>query len=401
MRKSILFVLMAVSLFVSADDVMEVKNGKTPRGAKYTLKLTEDLRFGGEDDGEEYLWPGLNVQVEANGNGEMFVVDPINKRLLLFDKTGKYIKTVGGPGEGPGEFQILQTFQVLADGRGLAFGVAGPTASMSWFNPDMTFKDRSNNANLGGIIQSIRFAPSGKLSARGMLKIDFSQPHMTTTYSLNAGEEEIHALGSVDTMNVNPNKMADPAWWTDFMASQFEPYAKGQFVFWEFDNNDNFYVARGGTYEVTRYDSAGNKTMVFGRDYDRTAWLEEDIKELIYPIQEAMTSALPPQLQEIVSENVIRNAIDKADLPQIQHPVQGIKVMEDGKVLVIHTTSLTARESSADLFSKEGKYLGSYTHKNMGLLRMVFKNGYAYTMETDADENNTFVRYKVDVVQTR
>ena len=39
-------------------------------------------------------------------NGEVFVLDNVNKKVAVFDKNGGYLRAFGGAGEGPGEFRI-------------------------------------------------------------------------------------------------------------------------------------------------------------------------------------------------------------------------------------------------------------------------------------------------------
>jgi len=46
----------------------------------------------------------VNGAVEGR-NGEVFVLDPVNKKVAVFDRNGVYLHAFGGDGEGPGEFR--------------------------------------------------------------------------------------------------------------------------------------------------------------------------------------------------------------------------------------------------------------------------------------------------------
>lgn len=49
-------------------------------------------------------------------NGEVFILDGINKKVAVFDKDGLYLRVFGGVGEGPGEFRRPTRIAIGADG---------------------------------------------------------------------------------------------------------------------------------------------------------------------------------------------------------------------------------------------------------------------------------------------
>ena len=93
------------------------KPAKVP-GTPTTLTLEEDLRIGVEEGEDEYMFANLrSVQVDNDEN--IYVLDAKYIKVRVYDKNGKYIRSFGKKGLGPGEFQwpsrmIMKTDEKLA-----------------------------------------------------------------------------------------------------------------------------------------------------------------------------------------------------------------------------------------------------------------------------------------------
>jgi len=79
------------------------KGGKWGKRPKVSLGLIRTL--GGidvEDENYAFYHP-YDIALDSSGN--MYIVDNANCRIQKFNPEGKYLATIGGPGQGPGEFQ--------------------------------------------------------------------------------------------------------------------------------------------------------------------------------------------------------------------------------------------------------------------------------------------------------
>ncbi len=68
------------------------------------IELVEDLVIGPRGDDTNYTFyrpRGLTV----DGEGRIYVLDTGNHRIQVFNEEGRYLRTIGHEGEGPGEFQ--------------------------------------------------------------------------------------------------------------------------------------------------------------------------------------------------------------------------------------------------------------------------------------------------------
>lgn len=85
---------------------------------------------------EDYLLGGLLVDAGRDADGNLCFVDYNNKDLKLFSPDGRYLRTLGRAGDGPGECRDARRLLLAADGR-LGLLQVFP-ACVVWLNPDGT-----------------------------------------------------------------------------------------------------------------------------------------------------------------------------------------------------------------------------------------------------------------------
>ena len=87
------------------DGVTIVKNSIIPFYGEFVPELEEDLRIGDEDDDNYRFYQARAITLDSEDN--IYVVDRGNYRIQKFDGQGRYLRTIGRKGQGPGEFQGL------------------------------------------------------------------------------------------------------------------------------------------------------------------------------------------------------------------------------------------------------------------------------------------------------
>lgn len=126
-----------------------VSNTRDPLWSVQTAwTLAEELRIGSIDEEPEYQF-GRIGSIAADADGHIYVLDVQGQHVKVFAPDGEYVRTVGGPGSGPGELgSLTQGAPFLAVTRGDTLVV-----------PDMA-NQRVN-----------RYAPDG--SSLGSFPLDF------------------------------------------------------------------------------------------------------------------------------------------------------------------------------------------------------------------------------------
>jgi len=83
-------------------DVVVVKNPREPIYKSPILSLKEELTIGGSAaNGESALSRPMDIACDNEGN--IFVLERSESCIKVFDNSGKYLRKIGRPGQGPGE----------------------------------------------------------------------------------------------------------------------------------------------------------------------------------------------------------------------------------------------------------------------------------------------------------
>ena len=83
-------------------------------GAEATL--VPEITIGRLDGPEEYLF-GWVRSIAVDDDGNVYVFDSQAQHVQVYDSEGVYVRTLGGQGEGPGEFSRAEAIATLPDGR--------------------------------------------------------------------------------------------------------------------------------------------------------------------------------------------------------------------------------------------------------------------------------------------
>jgi hypothetical protein len=83
--------------------VRVVANPAEPLYGEIKLSLEEELRIGKEGDERTQFYRVRDIAADPQGN--IYVDDYSNGRVQVFDPQGAFLRTIGRPGQGPGEFE--------------------------------------------------------------------------------------------------------------------------------------------------------------------------------------------------------------------------------------------------------------------------------------------------------
>lgn len=395
----LLLIGFALTLWASSPETVE--NGRTPSGKAVTIEFTENLRLG-PDSGEDYhAWSGATVTVDVNSNGHIFVVDTGSNRIVEFNKEGEFVQEIGQKGQGPGEFQFLKAFRIFKDGSGaVAFDDLTSHAQFSDYDKDIKYQDQRRGA-FQGTLESLAISPNGDFMGSFYMTMG-KNGILTHTAVLDKDLKPVIKLGSKPAPNFDPSKLTDPNWWVDFYASWFKLIADGIGLS-AFSHDGHIYTAMTNKYEITKYNDKLEKVMVIKRDYKPIIQTTDDLLAFSDPIRSEIISTLPAGLHQFITPTVVNRALEKADFPPSKQPIFGMIPMEDGGLMVVHNFKPQTGESYADIFSKEGKFVGQSKLPPVAVnffgsffgdpVKFMFYKGQAYAIEVNEDEEPTLVRY--------
>ena len=235
------------------DGVKVVTNPDFPRDGTTTYELEEELSIGGNVDDEDYIFHRpFDVKVAADG--KIFVLDWGDSTFKIYDNAGKYIRTIGGRGQGPGEFERLIYFSVGSDGN---------VYVMDSMNHRVSVLDEQGEYISGfrieeGFPNDIETDQNNFIYFGVTLREDEIQRLRILRY--NSAGEEILDYGLFQLVQPVITRIAEGS-----VTSSTSRHAAT--TVWKVDKEGKLYAGYGDKYQINVYDADGNLYSKFGREY--------------------------------------------------------------------------------------------------------------------------------------
>jgi len=118
MTKSLCVIFLFIALnytITEADGIKTYHNKNIPADEKLEIKIKELFTIDSEDeklnDSSRTINSIYTIHVDYDGN--IYVLDNTRSNIKKFDKNGKFIKSIGRKGQGPGEFGFCITAEIM------------------------------------------------------------------------------------------------------------------------------------------------------------------------------------------------------------------------------------------------------------------------------------------------
>jgi len=333
---------------VKEGGVTIVKNPKEPLYKTPILELKEDLSLGGPEAQGDYAFGQIRTFV-VDDEGAIYVLDTKSSHVKVFDKSGKYVRTIGRKGQGPGELENPMTLSFNRTSGELAVHQA--SRRMSYFTTDGMF--------LRHLSLKEMWALRGRVDSKGNIYItegliDPKDPRYETK-KLGPDASVIATLGKSPAPGggkLNP-----------FMAISY----------FQVDRADNLVYGYPETYEIQFFGPSDQKVFKkIAREFDPVAVTAEE--------REEQEKDVPPGFAVNFDFSKYHSAYSRFFLSDLGHVVvQTWEKTKDGKY--VH-----------DVFDPEGRFVGRIPLKPSGV--EILKGKY-YALEEDEDGYQIVKRYAV------
>jgi hypothetical protein len=339
---------------VKEGDGTVVKNPKEPLSKTPVLELKEDLSIGGPDAQGEAAF-GQARQVVADDAGSMYVLDEQASDVKVFDASGKYLRTIGRKGQGPGELEFPMTLSLNRAAGELT--VQQQTRGLSVFKTDGTFLRQQS---LQGLISG-----RGRVDSRGNVYVleivlgdagsSYATKKLAPDGSLLATISETPAPGGKGGSGVQRIR-------------PFLPVA-----YFLVDRDDRLVYGYPETYEIHFYSPAEAKVLrKVRREYDGVPVTGEE--------KAALEKGIPPGMKVEIDYPKDHPAYLRFFLSDLGHLIVQTYEKADGGMFV------------HDVFDSEGRFIGRVPLKGLGL--EILKGKY-YALEEDEEGYQYVKRYAV------
>lgn len=98
------------------DGVKEIMNPEYPRDGRFSGKLIPEMTWGEEAPPDAAL---LNkpIEMHVDDQGRIYVLDWGDMHIKMYGPDGRFLRTIGRKGQGPGEFVTPAFMALMSDGR--------------------------------------------------------------------------------------------------------------------------------------------------------------------------------------------------------------------------------------------------------------------------------------------
>lgn len=330
------------------DGVKVITNPEYPRDGQVTYLLEEELSIGEEEVDENYMFYEPQ-SVKTSEDGLIYVLDSRDICIKVYDKQGKYQRTIGRQGQGPGEFSTgYLYFDISSDGK---------IYIMDCRNSCVIIMDKD-----GSFIQSFRLP--------GILYVEMKTDKNNSIYlerrftDEEARKVSIHRYNSNgdEILNYGTFKIVQPEILkrTKTRTSKITSRVAATTV-WTVDREGKLYVGFGDKYQIGVYNPNGSLSFKFGRDYP------------LIPSKDS--TPLSPKYAGVF------NVITKHWFFD-----------ENGNLWIEILPKEEIEEIVYDIFSPEGVYLKK-THLKYRIFH--FKDGKAYSIVTTDEGFKVVKRFRI------
>ena len=303
--------------------------------------LEEDLRIWGPPDGYLSLVSGL----AADSRDNIYILDYATQEIYVFDSEGDFVRTLGGQGDGPGEFRIALG---PAIGPGDTLWVGDQSAPRySIFGPDGTFL---------GVRQRRGIASGGAATERCTMTPDGDYLELWTRFPK---EERSGDMSDIDLLHLYPIRVSPHTGeqdtlpyleYTQLMADMpslgmRRPVRFGPRLELAFDCGGGIWFARGDEYRLYRRSLDGDTTIVATLEGLRAADIDESDRNEVRASFERRPN--PAEIGDYLRTLPARK-------PIIGH----ISADGAGHVFVFPETSRVEEGTAIDVFREDGVFVG-------------------------------------------
>jgi len=350
------------------DGIAVVKNPAIPLNSELLIKFKEELTIGVVDGDENYMF-GSRILLATDDEGIFYVSDLDRVIVNTYDVNGRFLQSMGGPGQGPGEFQAIS--KVRFDGEGKIYLWDGISQRLSFlgkdglylrgFRPQMYTEEVLVNRSGSFIAKS-----ADNVELKGSKKWDYFYGLFDKDFIL------VEEFLRLPQESGNGKKGGSPA---QAIANWLSGVAFQPNVNYALDKNDFIYFGYSEDYEIKVYSPDGKQKRAIQRDFKPSEISSRD-KDYFKQYQSE-------QLRNKMARGEEREVFELVRYPKYKPAYEKFVLMENGWIFVV-VDSTRPKSSLVDIFNQGGAYLGQF-ETDIPTEQLFFNNGKAYAVATIED----------------
>jgi len=305
--------------------VSVVKNPKEPVYQEGVLSIEEELSIGDDEEDEDYMFSEM-VSVAMDKEGKFYILDRKESKIKVFDWEGKYIRTIGKQGQGPGEMNQPIGIHITPDHELMVEDVL--SQRLVFFTFDGKFLKNLSTAKAFGL-GDIAVDSQGNMIAR-----QFAISDKGLTWEVKKYDSDLNLLFSIGAIEI-PNPLE----------GKINPFRF--FLFYKLGKEDYIFYGNSKEYEIKILNSEGTLVKRVIKKYIPIKITKEDKKEYFNNIP-----------------SVAAAFKDRIAFPEFYPAYQSFSIDEQGRIFVrTYEKGKEKGEYLFDVFDIEGRHIAKIPFK--------------------------------------
>jgi hypothetical protein len=297
--------------------VFNPKNPAPPKGTPAKLTLKEEFSLGEGKKEEEIFSEISSIAVDDEGN--IYLLDPRENKILVFDKKGKYLKSFGKKGQGPGEMggpvgiHLTPAKELMVDDS--------LNRKLIFFSLDGKFLRNISTATFFGLA-GVELDSQGNMIAQVVI---FANNKINQ--EIKKFDKELNSLFTLANYD-----------FTNILVGKFNPFSF--LTIYRVNKDGTILISNLDQYEIKVLNAEGKLIKRILKQYEPVKVTEEHKKEML--------ERLPPDFP----------FRDRIELPKALPPYRNFFLDEQGRIFVeTFEKGKTKGEHLHDIFDAAGNYI--------------------------------------------
>jgi len=335
------------------DGVKIIENSNKPKLAT-PIKFELELTVGQNEDPEQSLAQPLGLVVDEDG--QIYVVDSKEAKIKIFSPEGKFVRSFGQKGQGPGELNMPSGINLTADGRLLVEDALN--RKMIFFSLEGEFLEEKSLATKLGLVNLLVDREDNFIARE--ITVEESKMY----FVIKKFKPDLTEIFQLDKVNF-PNPLQGKINLFNIM------------TYYQFDSQGNILYAKNDQYEIKYYSPGEKLFQIVEKKYKKVKITKEDIEEMLEKI---------PSTQGA-------NVKNRLVFPDYFPPISYLSVDRSNQVYVrTYDKGQRKNEYWIDIFDDQGIFVARSLTTAIPLF---WRKKKAYSIEEDENGYQVVRRYLV------
>ncbi|MGA2586912.1 MAG: 6-bladed beta-propeller [Candidatus Aminicenantales bacterium] len=332
--------------------------------------------------GKEFF--GMVMDIALDDQGFIYVCDYKTNNIKKFDSSGKFLRTIGKAGQGPGDFDGPSELE-FSHGRLVVR--EGMNRRVSILHSDGSFIKSIPIDFQKGSWMAMRALPDGRFMVQKE-KVDYNDLNAPQELYLDLYSAELDYIKTIYHRQVRSNKYIREPYYSNV------PIPFAPMVYWDVTADGKIAVGYSDHLEIEIYDPDKGKISGFTHSSKAVEVTSQDQEQFFANMSSSVRTGSNVVMRRGAPEWIVKNT----EFPKYFSAFRDVKVDGQGNIWVVPWTSASQKAApDFDAFTPDGKFLGRVQiddEKFMPYRPFWLPNGF-WSAKTSADGEYQVVKYKI------